>query len=143
MAHRRSAASASRPASLLGRTLLVCVALLALLGQGPAAAHDWIYSAVPGDNIWNITERHLKGIRYWKQLQTYNRLASPDRILPGTRLRIPISWLKVQPASARVVAVVGSVERVSGHDGVRAPAAIGESHAPPPLSSTWYSGAER
>jgi hypothetical protein len=90
----------------------VVLSLLAMLCASPTGAHDWIYTARPGDNIWNLTEKHLTGIRYWKRLQEYNQLATPDRIRPGTRLRIPIRWLKVQPASARVIAVQGDVQRV-------------------------------
>jgi len=107
--------------------LLAAILLVAgMLSSAPAAAQDWIYSARPGDNIWNLTERHLKGLQYWKRLKAYNKLPNPDYIVPGTRLRIPIRWLKVQPTSARLIVVQGQVQRVTGEDGALIVAARGD-----------------
>ena len=108
------------------RLLAALLVLAGTLCAPGATAQDWIYSARPGDNIWNLTERHLKGLQYWKRLQTYNQLRNPDFILPGTRLRIPIRWLKVQPTSARLIVVQGQVQRMTANDGALHVAAPGD-----------------
>ena len=55
-------------------------------------AEEWSYTIRPGDNPWNITERYLKGIGYWKQLMRLNKISQPKRIPPGTKLRRPLRW---------------------------------------------------
>ncbi len=85
------------------------IGLIAL--SGPALAHDWVYTAKPGDNLWNLSEQFLKqGIAYTRALQTYNHIEDPFRIQPGAKIRIPLGWLEVQPASATVLNVQGEAE---------------------------------
>ena len=71
-------------------------------------AQDWIYTVRPGDNLWDLTEKHLTHIRYLKKLQKLNAIEDPWHMLPGTRLKIPLRWVRLEPATARVVAVLGS-----------------------------------
>ena len=89
--------------------------VLALCMQGAGAA-EWIYTVQPGDNPWSLTERLLAGIKYWPRLQSHNHIADSTHIPPGTRLRIPVGWLRRTEATATVAAVKGGAEllRVSG-----------------------------
>ncbi len=87
--------------------LLCAVSLLLMLPVCDAA--EWIYVVRPGDNPWSITERYLAGIRYWPQLQQYNDIHDPTHIAPGTRLRIPLAWLRREREPARVIALNGEV----------------------------------
>jgi hypothetical protein len=115
--------------SFISRASRRCRALLlslALLAPAVAGAADWIYSTRPGDNIWDLTEQHLKSIGYWKRLQRYNAIENPRSIRPGTRLRIPIRWLKVQPASAEIAVLRGDVRRRSADAAAPVPAAVGD-----------------
>lgn len=73
-----------------------------------AVAEEWIYTVRPGDNLWNLTERHLNGMDYVPQLQQLNSVKNPYVIPPGTQLRIPVAWSKVRDASARVMSVYGA-----------------------------------
>ncbi|WP_329743129.1 FecR domain-containing protein [Dyella sp. A6] len=74
----------------------------------PAAhAGDWYYRVRPHDNIWTLNSRFLKPGVGWQKLQTYNKVADPYHLVPGSRLRIPVEWLRVQPAKATVIAVAG------------------------------------
>lgn len=83
---------------------LTCLAFSAL------AAEEWIYTVKPGDNLWNITERHLTDIHYVRRLQQLNQINNPYVIPPGTRLRIPVAWTKItKDVQARVINVHGSV----------------------------------
>ena len=89
--------------------------LAIFVGQSCLAGEDeWIYSVVAGDNPWNLTERYLDGFEYWPLLQKLNRIENPLRIPPGTRLRIPVDWLRARPASGRVVAVQGDAVLLRG-----------------------------
>jgi hypothetical protein len=86
------------------------VVLLTLLFNTPSAiAQEWIYSVVQGDTLSEFSEKHLYKTSYWKQLQKINNIADPKRIPENTKLRIPIDWIKSQPASAQVIKFEGDV----------------------------------
>ncbi|TXI19834.1 MAG: LysM peptidoglycan-binding domain-containing protein [Nitrosomonas sp.] len=83
-------------------------AILTILAKDVTATDEWIYTVKSGDNLWNVTERHLKNTRYVEPLQNLNKIQNPYVIPPGTRLRIPVSWTKqLGVASAQVVNVHG------------------------------------
>ncbi len=84
--------------------LLVC-----LQTGAPARAAEWQYRVRPGDTLWDLAARHMKHAVDWRRLQTHNRIADPYRIPPGTRLRFPVEWLRIQPQAAVVVALHGDV----------------------------------
>ncbi len=72
--------------------LLILMSLLAL--STSVVAKEWTYTVRSGDNLWNITERHLTSINYVKHLQQLNRIENAYKIPPGTKLRVPIAWTK-------------------------------------------------
>lgn len=88
----------------------ICSVILFLLMilSGSAVAEEWMYTVRPGDNLWNLTERHLKSMDYVPQLQQLNGVKNPYVIPPGTQLRIPVAWSKVHSTSARVTSVYGA-----------------------------------
>lgn len=91
------------------RLLPRLAALLLLVSIAPMlSAADWTYRVRPQDNIWDLSSRYLKPDVPWQKLQAYNKVADPLHLPPGMTLRVPIAWLRVQPASATVVAVMGS-----------------------------------
>ncbi|MBX3616767.1 FecR domain-containing protein [Nitrosomonas sp.] len=75
-----------------------------------AAAEEWIYTIRPGDNLWNVTERHLNSMRYVHQLQQLNKIINPFSIPLGTKIKIPVAWSKQRTdgVTARVVNVQGA-----------------------------------
>lgn len=83
--------------------------LLLLGAAGLAQAEDWAYRVRPGDTLWDLGAKHLKVGVNWRKLQEYNRIADPYHLPPGSRMRFPIGWLRIEPAKARVVAVRGAV----------------------------------
>ncbi len=97
--------------------LAFCLALLSLsvpLKADPA--QEWLYTVRPGDNLWDITEAHLTHLRYVEKLQALNAIEDPHYIPPGTRLRIPLDWVRLEIADAEVVAVHGQVSAMRrGH----------------------------
>ena len=91
--------------------LLMAVSIVPML-----SAADWTYRVRPQDNIWDLTSRYLKPDVPWQKLQAYNKVADPYHLPPGMTMRIPIAWLRLEPANATVVAVMGGahVQRSSG-----------------------------
>lgn len=84
--------------------------VLAFLSACAASAADWVYRVRPNDNIWDLSSRYLKPDVSWQRLQSYNGIADPHHLPPGMILRVPIEWLRVQPADAHVVAVAGNAQ---------------------------------
>lgn len=83
-------------------TLLLAFSIVPML-----SAADWTYRVRPQDNIWNLSGLYLKPDVPWQKLQAYNNVADPYHLPPGMTLRIPIAWLRLEPAHATVVAVTG------------------------------------
>lgn len=108
-----------RRAALVAVTAAVCASL-----ARPIAAQDWLYTVRPGDTLWGLSETYLVDVGYWRQLRSLNAVADPEHLPPGTRLRIPIAWLRLQPAPVRVVAVSGTAIGVTTLSGQRAPVAL-------------------
>jgi hypothetical protein len=78
---------------------------------GPAGAEgaDFLYLVEPGDTLIGLAERYMASADGWRTLQRLNGVADPYRLVPGSRLRIPLNQIPEQAASARVVYVNGEV----------------------------------
>lgn len=88
---------------------LIC--LISLLGfSTQTVAEEWIYTVRPGDNLWNLTERHLTSMKYVYRLQQLNQIQDPYVVPPGTRIRMPIAWTRhhTDNVYALVIAVHGA-----------------------------------
>ncbi|MEM7208019.1 MAG: FecR domain-containing protein [Pseudomonadota bacterium] len=83
----------------------------------PISAEEWSYSVRPGDNLWEITEKFLIDQSFREKLAEHNDIAVSDHIEPGTLLRVPLDWLRIQPASATLVLAQGSVWAKLASDG--------------------------
>jgi hypothetical protein len=90
-------------------------------------AEEWTYTIRPGDNLWNLTERHLTSMRYVTRLQQLNGIQNPYVIQPGTRIRIPVSWTQqhLHEIKARIVGVHGEVTVRHKDTSERLPAELG------------------
>ncbi len=92
---------------------LPCLALFLWVGMQQASAaeagEEWLYSFQPGDNLWDLTDRFLIDQSYWNKLVRLNHVKRPRKMPPGTQVRIPLQWLKVEPATVRVIDVRGEV----------------------------------
>lgn len=84
--------------------------ILLLLHSIPIQAQDWIYTTVEGDNLWSLSEKHLDSVMRFKQLKKINGIETPKRLQPGTKLRVPLKWIRSNPVSAQVVEFKGTVE---------------------------------
>jgi len=84
--------------------------LLLLLCSLPVPAADWIYTVVEGDNLWDLSEKHLDNQLRFEQVRRLNNVKFPRRMRPGTRLRIPMQWIRSNPVPAQIDAIQGQVE---------------------------------
>lgn len=110
------------------------LSLVALLAAAPASAApvsadadtpEWRYTVRPGDNLIGVSARYLARPGDWLKVQRHNRIANPRRLVPGSALRIPLAWLRHEPAPATVAAVTGLV-RVSLPDAAERALLAGE-----------------
>lgn len=78
------------------------------------AADEFVYRFQQGDTLIHVGRRLLREPGRWREVQARNRIANPLRIPPGTPLRIPLDWLRLSAAVARVGVLAGSVRRAGG-----------------------------
>lgn len=118
------------------------LAAVLLLGWGActaAAAADFTYTVQPGDHPWNLAQRYLKSPGMAGELRRLNRIADDRRIAPGTRLRIPEQWLRLESRAVRLLAASGEVSVALPGAAARA-ALAGESLNAPAVLRTGPTG---
>lgn len=81
--------------------------LAGCLAAGAAHAQEWVYTVVPGDNLWDLSERYLDRVTRFEALRRINNVENPRRIPPGTRLRVPMEWIVSNPVPAAVAEAEG------------------------------------
>jgi hypothetical protein len=96
-----------------------------LLMAQSAQADEWTYTARKGDTLIGLAETYTKQADYWRGMQALNHIADPTRIPPGTKIRIPVNWLKFEAAPVRIIQVHGEAEVVPSNGGAAQPALVG------------------
>ncbi len=71
--------------------------------SAPPPAPALIYTVEPGDTLLDIGKRLLARPANWRVVQRLNRIDSPRKLAPGTRLRIPYSLVKAETGVAVVL----------------------------------------
>jgi hypothetical protein len=104
--------------------LFVIAGLMAVAGVGHAA-EEFIYTVQPGDHPWNIAQRYLRDTTDALRLMRLNRITNDRTVPPGTRLRIPAQWLKLEATAVRLMALHGEATITRG-DGASRAARSGE-----------------
>ncbi len=102
------------PAPETTNRLFAALLFIGMLLSPTLQAEEWVYTTRPGDTIWDISKTYLKSVNYWARVQELNNVDVAKQLSPGTRLRIPLEWLKNPAASATVVSVTGDVSHVAG-----------------------------
>ena len=104
---------------------------LALAALSPVAhAADFLYTVQPGDHPWNLAQRYLRTPTLAHALRQRNRIPDDLRILPGTQLRIPAQWLKLESVHITLVATTGDTTLQQGQTSARAAVAGETLNAP-------------
>ena len=99
--------------AMLALALLFSVAS-AEVEQTQADDDIFLYKTIPGDSLWNIAQRHLHNIKLWTELKKINHLPNDDYIEPGTLIKVPRKWLKINQSTATLVNAIGGVKVVNG-----------------------------
>ena len=73
-----------------------------------AASFEWHYTVRPKDNVWSLGDQFLDAKHSWNDIIRHNNIKQPNTIATGTILKIPVSWLKHQPAPALAASVSGN-----------------------------------
>ncbi|NIB39810.1 LysM peptidoglycan-binding domain-containing protein [Pseudomaricurvus alkylphenolicus] len=94
---------------------LIAAISLQLIMLAPAQSAEWLYSVRPDDTIWDVCLKYTNKRSCWMLLPGMNQIKNPYVMPPGQILRIPVSWLRVQPKPVEVTFVSGTVSvRESG-----------------------------
>jgi hypothetical protein len=100
----------------VGNTLYKALVFMVLALAGSlsfADTSEWIYKTYPGDTLISIAGRYLANPDDWPQLQKLNKIANPNRLLPGTPIAMPVGLMRQGPVSAKVVSLKGKVETIA------------------------------
>ena len=99
-------------ASLRAVSLAVLVSLgaAAPLTAAAQAPLEHLHVTVPGDTLIGIGRQLLAEPRRWRAVARLNRIANPDRIPVGARLRIPVAWMRTEPRPATLLGRIGTVQ---------------------------------
>jgi hypothetical protein len=100
-----------------------CVRLLVTFGLSAAAGFSLVssvafanegrfysYTTALGDSLLSIASKHLIDRRDWQSLQKLNAIKNPNAIPVGSRIKIPVDAMRMEPASVKVVSVQGSAD---------------------------------
>lgn len=99
------------------RISAVIVLVMTVFVALPAWAENYLYTVRPGDTLWDLSDKYLKrGVAYTSRLQELNQVRDPGQLQPGSKLRFPVRWLKIQPVPATVTNVSGSAKAIVGED---------------------------
>lgn len=101
--------------------LVACTGLVSGAGLAqPALLHH----VAPGDTLSALAETYGGHARHWPLLQRLNRLDNPNRLQPGTRLRLPAGWTHSSTVFVEVEFVQGEAH-TTPPGGTRTPLARG------------------
>ena len=95
------------PAALL-TAVLWFGALVPTSVQAAPPKSDLQHRVVAGDTLQGLGERYLRAPSQWRELQTLNKIADPQTLVPGTVIRVPRRMLRPAGlATARIEFVEG------------------------------------
>lgn len=95
------------------------------LSQAQTDVQDWPYRVQAGDTLLSLSDSLLEPEHGWRDLMRHNRIADPQRLRPGSTLRMPIAWLRREASVARVIHLQGQVSLQRG-SGPLSPLVLGQ-----------------
>lgn len=100
----------SRKSSCLNNITIACVFFLLFILTTHAEAGEWVYVVKAGDTLIDVSQTFLKAPNRWPQLQERNHVPIPEHLQPGTKIHIPVAWLKKMDSVAEVVRIQGKAK---------------------------------
>ncbi|WP_354677700.1 FecR domain-containing protein [Cupriavidus plantarum] len=96
--------------ALVGTVLLLVFGMrVALAGPAGSENGSFVHVVESGETLAGLSARYTGKSSGWRQLQRLNAIGDPFRLQPGTRVRIPLSWIATRAGSATIVSVAGTV----------------------------------
>ncbi|MGR9046415.1 MAG: FecR domain-containing protein [Gammaproteobacteria bacterium] len=97
---------------------LLSAGMVILMVFIPAHAQEWVYTVHPDDTLWDIADKYLiDGTRRTERLRRLNNIDDPMKLPPGIRIKIPVRWMKQQPAPVVVLKLQGQCRAISADKG--------------------------
>lgn len=96
----------------ISKVVLGLIGLFFALGalSQTSATVDWRYTVRPNDTVSSLARQYLQPSVTWQELARYNRLSNHSIIQVGSQLRMPLRWLTVKQAQAKLTAISGDVQ---------------------------------
>lgn len=69
-----------------------------------------VTGCAPATRSGTFARKYLRSDVSPRRLQSHNRIRDPLRLPPGSKVSIPVPWLKYQPRQAEVIAVSGAAQ---------------------------------
>lgn len=93
-------------------TLRVLLGLALTLSVSLAYADSayWQHQVKQGENLILIAKQHFVNPNDWQAVQVINHIENPYRIPVGFTLRVPVAYVKLHPATAKLILVQGQVQ---------------------------------
>ncbi len=82
------------------------------LSHAASAPNEFTLVIAQGDTLIGVSQRFLDDPARWPELKRLNRIKTDKRLKPGSRLRIPLDWLRWTERTAEIVFVQGAVAGV-------------------------------
>jgi len=96
--------------SLLNYFKLLISSTILIFVSANVFAQDWVYTVVEGDNLWNLSKQHLDKVTRFEQIRKLNDISDPKLLPPGTRIRIPLKWIRSNSVPAQIHSIDGVSE---------------------------------
>ena len=85
--------------------------LLAIVSASTAtSAEVWRYRVHAGDTLWDLARKYIRNDIDPGRVQSYNRISDPFRLIPGSVIEFPVTWLRYQPGQAEIVVFSGDAQ---------------------------------
>ncbi len=114
-----------RTVPVIIQALLLIVLSACLMRPSLVFGEEWVYTVQQGDNLWKIGKKNLRCMRYWKKLADLNQIEDSLHLQPGSKIRIPVEWLKKGASVARIAAVSGGAAVIRNNTESETTAAVG------------------
>ncbi len=106
---------------------LLCEAQTKAKSTAPYAKSDLIQiTAAKGDYLINICKRYMDSENRWQEIARINRLSNPHKLQPGTKIAVPIAYLKGTPLEGKVTFVQGDAKAQLAGQGTWTPLKTGD-----------------
>ena len=71
---------------------------------------EFVYLLKPRESLWTVSQSYLAKPKNWAELRKHNRVGADRRLPPGTKIRIPVAWLKEVPLAIEVIYLTGKAQ---------------------------------